>query len=81
MTQGVYVNGQYPRTKQELVEAVKSAPDSVRLIATSLHGGEFDGPISRMPLEYPCYIVGPSPAQRKWYANIRRLRTGGFRVR
>lgn len=73
MTQGAFVNGQRPKTKKALREAIQSNPSNVRLEATSIFGNEYGGPIETMPEGKTVYLVGPDPyTSRKWYGNLTR---------
>ena len=78
---GVYVRGTWPESKKALKAAIQTAPETVRIVATSIYGGEHDGPIGTMPVGKTEYVVGPSPHNRRWYAQITRLATGGFLVK
>ena len=69
--QGTFVNDERPRTKKALREAIMHFPEKVRLEATSLFGGEYDGPLAFAP-PGTYYVVGPDPyTSRKWYGQIK----------
>jgi hypothetical protein len=73
MTQGIFVNYNRPKSKKEVKEAVASNPGSVSLEATSFFGNEYDGPITGMPENKPCFFVGPDPyKKRNYYGQITR---------
>ena len=75
MTQGTFIRGapmtlRRPKTKKELIEALKVAPDRVVLEATSAFGDEYEGLIVDAP-DGNYYVVGPDPFRsRKWYARL-----------
>ena len=74
MTQGIYVNGERPKTKKALKEAIKNyngkGATSIVLEATSIMENEYGGALIDAP-NSRYYIVGPDPYKsRKWYANI-----------
>jgi hypothetical protein len=76
MTQGIFVNYNRPKTKKEVIEAIKTKPESVSLEATSFFGNEYDGPITQMPENKMVFVVGPDPERsRKFYMNIVRIGT------
>lgn len=67
--QGIWVDGNRPRTKKALKDALAS-DGAVSLEATSLFGNEYDGPIESAP-DGKYYVVGPDPVRaRTWYAEI-----------
>jgi len=73
VTQGIYVNYKRPKSKKEVVAAVKENPSSVSLEATSLFGNDYDGPITEMPENKMVFVVGPDPyTARNFYLNIVR---------
>lgn len=84
MTQGVWlIDGEgeliRPRTKKELRAAISTDPARVIIEATSIFGGEHDGPADEIPEGRTAYIVGPDPYRaRNWYATLDRK---GDRVR
>jgi hypothetical protein len=59
MTQGIWVEGQRPKSKKAVKEAVAAGLDVV-LEATSFFGNEYDGPLTAAP-EGTYFIVGPNP--------------------
>lgn len=68
--QGVFVQGQRPKTKKELKALIATVPHDVSLQATSIIGNEYGGPITEAP-DGTYDVVGPDPyTSRKWYANI-----------
>ena len=79
--QGIYVNYNRPKSKKEVVAAVKANPETVSLEATSLFGNEYDGPITEMPIGKLATVVGPDPyTARNFYLNITRKEDGTFKV-
>lgn len=67
--QGIWVDGNRPRTKKALKDALAS-DGAVSLEATSLFGNEYDGPIESAP-DGEYYVVGPDPYRaRNWFAQI-----------
>ena len=70
MTQGIYVDGNRPKTKKELKDAIAANVLEVSLEATSMFGNEYDGCLNEAP-SGNYYVVGPDPYRsRKWYAHI-----------
>lgn len=69
MTQGLYVNGQRPKSKKAVKEAI-AAEDRVALEATSLFGNEYDGSVYLAPVGTYSF-VGPDPYnKRNFYGTI-----------
>lgn len=69
MTQGIFVNGQRPKSKKAIKEAV-AAGELVTLEATSVFGNEFAGDVNAAP-EGTYYFVGPDPYRaRNFYGNV-----------
>lgn len=66
-------------TKKELAAAVKANPATVIFDCNSPMGAQFNGPLNRLNASDKLVIVGPSPYERKWYANISRT-VHGFKV-
>lgn len=65
--QGVYVNGNRPKSKKEVREAPVEA---IEVEATSLFGDEYGGPLEDMP-DGRVAFVGPDPhTSRKFYGTI-----------
>lgn len=76
MPQGVYVRGDYPKTKKALKEAALTAPESISLEAVSFFGNDYEGDALNMPEFQTVYVVGPDPHHnRKWYAQVTRQGT------
>jgi hypothetical protein len=70
MTQGIYINGQRPKSKKVVKEYVALYPEKVRLEATSMFGNEYDGSVENAP-DGTYTFVGPDPHRdRKFYGNI-----------
>lgn len=78
--QGIFINGERPRSKKAVREAVAANPDKVRVEGTSLIAGtEYDGPVSEMPIGRVLF-VGPDPyRKRNFYGTIERS-ANGFKV-
>jgi len=71
--QGLFINYRRPKSKKEVVEAIKASPDSVSLEATSIFGKEYEGPITEMPENTNVACVGPDPyTRRDFYLTIVR---------
>jgi ABC-type branched-subunit amino acid transport system substrate-binding protein len=67
--QGIFIDGQRPRSKKAVREAVAAGGD-VRLEATSLFGNEYDGPVADAP-DGRYAIVGPDPyTRRNFYGTV-----------
>lgn len=82
MTQGIFINGERPKSKKQMKEAIMEDASRVRLEATSLFGNDYDGPVSEMPVGRMAFVVGPDPyTSRKFYANIERLANGKIVVK
>lgn len=74
MAQGIWLDGGRPKSKKQIIEAVKQNPSSVRIEATSLFGNEYDGSILAMPENKMIYFVGPDPyTKRNFYGQITRV--------
>ena len=79
--QGIYINYNRPKSKKEVIAAVKANPKTVSLEATSLFGSEYNGPITEMPVNKMVFVVGPDPyTARNFYLNITRKEDGTFKV-
>lgn len=75
-----------PTSKKEVRDAVAGGPDwdtiTVLVEATSLHGGEFAGPVDKYTGAKPIYFVGPDPyTSRKYYGSIVRSKDGRLTVK
>jgi hypothetical protein len=71
--QGIFLNYRRPKSKKEIKEAVLSNPRSVSAEATSMFGGDFDGPIINLADGQSITFVGPDPfTSRKFYGSITR---------
>lgn len=71
--QGIFVNGQRPRSKKQIKEAVAANPGSVAIEATSMFGNEYGGPADQAPEGQTVYFVGPDPyTARNFYGQITR---------
>ncbi len=77
MTQGIWIGAGRPLSKKVVKEEIAERPWNVRAQATSFFGGEYDGPISDMPLGTTITFVGPDPERsRKFYGTITRTAKG-----
>ena len=67
--QGIFINGERPRSKKAVKEAVAAA-ERVSLEATSLFGDEYGGPVTDAP-DGAYFFVGPDPYRsRRFYGSI-----------
>ena len=69
--QGIFINGERPRSKKQIKDVVAVDPHCVlRLEATSLFGNEYDGTLNNAP-DGQYTFVGPDPyTSRKFYGTI-----------
>lgn len=80
MTQGIFINGDRPKSKKAVKEAIAANPASVRAEATSWHGDEYDGPVSYLPVGSTVVFVGPDPHRdRRFYGTI-KVTANGIKV-
>ena len=78
--QGLFLDDKRPASKKAVREAVADCPDRVRLEATSMFGGEYDGLRTFAPAG-AYYAVGPDPrTSRKFYIEI-IVREGKIQVK
>ena len=73
VTCGAYVNGERPKTKKALKDAMKETPAKVVFDKTSLFDCEGDKTIRGNALHdsVTINVVGPDPYHnRKWYATV-----------
>jgi hypothetical protein len=69
MTQGIWVDGNRPKSKKAVKEAVAQGV-SVSLEATSMFGNEYDGDVTAAP-DGTYYFVGPDPYRlRSFYGQV-----------
>jgi hypothetical protein len=69
--QGIYVNGQRPKSKRAIKEALAADPRNVLIEATSVFGNEWQGRAADMPEGMRVNFVGPCPhTSRKFYGTI-----------
>lgn len=67
--QGLFINGQRPKSKKAVREAVANG-DRVTVEATSIFGNEYHGPLSEAP-NGRINFVGPNPySDRRFYGSI-----------
>lgn len=80
--QGIKIRGVgRPRSKKQVKEEIATDPSRVFAEGTSLHGGEYDGPISEMPEGTKVNFVGPDPyTNRKFYGTIVKDQSGNIKV-
>jgi hypothetical protein len=57
-------------TKKALREAVATRPDEVILTTTSFHAAVRQIPATHIVAGEVWQVVGPTPLNRKWYANV-----------
>lgn len=77
--QGLFVNGERPKSKKAVKEAIKANPESVSVEATSIFG-EFGGALTDMPIDGSVTFVGPDPYKsRRFYGTVKRT-DKGFKV-
>lgn len=77
--QGVYINGQRPRSKKAIKEAVANG-DIVTLEATSMFGNEYSGPVNAAPVGRYNF-VGPDPfTKRNFYGSFNVTAKGTVKV-
>ena len=72
-----------PVSKKEVRDALAWGPDVTIVVeATSLHGGEFSGPVDGYQGSKPIYFVGPDPyTSRRFYGTIGRGKDGALVVK
>ena len=74
MTQGIWINGERPKSKKAIREAVETNPAMVDVEATSWHGNEYGGPLDKAPEGTMITFVGPDPyTSRKFYGTITKF--------
>lgn len=82
---GARVNGERPRTKKALREALATAPDTVTFDQTAMFPGTGYGAMIRPGEIAPggmLTVVGPDPyTSRKWYATVTRNRDGKVTIK
>jgi hypothetical protein len=80
--QGIFINGQRPKSKAEIKRALAADPSSVRVEATSMFGNEYDGPASELPATIkPILFVGPDPySKRNYYGKLQYGANGKLTV-
>jgi len=77
--QGIFIDGQRPKSKKQVAATIAVQPENVRVEATSMFGNEYDGPVSDMP-QGTILFVGPDPYNKRvFYGKITRT-ASGFRV-
>lgn len=74
MSQGIWINGERPKSKKAIREAIESNPATVDVEATSWHGDEYGGSLSDAPDGTMIVFVGPDPYRnRKFYGTITKF--------
>lgn len=69
---GITVDGQFPKTKKLVKEALAADPHRVRVIATSLNSYEYNGPVDLMPKDQDATCAGPDfQKDRRWCLTIK----------
>lgn len=68
MTDGIFISGQRPKSKKQVLEAIRNAPETVTIEKTSLFDGGGTVPFA----EYRNgALVGPDPyTNRKFYLSV-----------
>lgn len=70
---GAFINGERPKSKKALREALKGAPETVSFDSTSPMGPQFSGAASAIPAEVTLSVAGPDPyTRRNWFASVTR---------
>lgn len=79
---GIFINGQRPRSKRALKEALADDPTRVEVEWTSLFAALPSwSRVSDMPLGSSVTFVGPDPyTRRNFYGTISRKMDGSFRI-
>lgn len=68
---GVTVRGKWPQSKQEIRQALKEDPRSVKIIPSSVHA-EYSGPLPDLPLRAKITFAAPDfQADRRFFGTIR----------
>ena len=80
--QGVFVNGQRPRFKKDLVAALTDAPETVTFQQTApMSPTEHDGAAIDAPFDVQLFVCGPDVYERRdWYATCTRGSGGRWTV-
>lgn len=66
------IDDRWPTSKKEVRETVAKEPERVKVIATSLYGGEHNGRITDMPIGKQAAFAGPDVhVSRKFYGTIK----------
>ncbi|MFJ1700443.1 hypothetical protein ACIOHC_36230 [Streptomyces sp. NPDC088252] len=76
---GAYIDGERPKTKKALTDALANNPGSVRFDRTSPLDGSDGKAIAgdAIPETDTLTVTGPDPyTSRKWYASVKRTPTG-----
>lgn len=80
MSEGIRINGEYPKSKKAIKDAIKSDPETVTIDTTSAFVDARTFPITVAPIGQRIDFVGPDPyTNRKFYGSITRTATG-FKV-
>jgi hypothetical protein len=79
--QGIWIDGERPKSKKAIREAVALDPTRVKIEATSVFGNDYSGPVFGAPVgRY--HFVGPDPyTSRKFYGTITVAADGKLRVK
>ena len=79
--QGIYINGDRPKSKKQVKETLATEPGDVSIEATSWFGNEFGGNVLDMKIGSSILFVGPCPhTSRKFYGEIIRKDEKVFKV-
>lgn len=70
---GALVDGENPRTKATLRNAMKASPEHVQLYGTGMFGPQYRGVRGdEIPEDVVFTVTGPDPYhERRWYAKVR----------
>ena len=79
MTQGIRINGDFAKSKKAVKEAVE-AGQSVRLVATSWHGDEYDGPVVHAPVGRYSFVGPDEHNKRNFYGTVEVKANGTVKV-
>ena len=80
MTQGIRIDGAFAKSKKAVKEAVYETDKVVRLVATSWHGDEYDGPVSSAPVGRYSFVGPDEHNKRNFYGTIEVMPSGTIKV-
>ena len=73
------MQGIYMPSKKKIKEAVAADPSKVYLVATSMFGNEYDGPVSEAP-NGSYTFVGPDPYNKRSFYGTIKVFNGTYKV-